>query len=396
MKKVHFLFAIMLIGSTFFISGCGNQAEKTTEAKTEVKKDSVKVEPKISFDRKYNDIARFIAGMQAEQGSVVDASFLQNKEWLKFSKNMDSKWGKYDSTRVTKISTWSKKEIAGKENPFTLFYPFSGPDFLNAEIFFPAADTMVLVGLEPRGKIPQVNSFSNDSLSKYLNEVERSLYAILNFSFFRTISMKVDLNKEDVNGTTPVMMLFLDRTGNSIKDVQLIYVDKSGKIVHDTTTSDAIKTKGVEITFTHKDEKDIKKLFYFSVDLSDAGLKKKTPEFVTFIDHLGTVSTFLKSASYLMHKTYFSVIRSIILKQSDLVLQDDSGIPIRFFTASEWENKLYGTYTKPIPMFSNCFQPDLKDAYSDPTKVKLLDFGIGYQWHKNKSNLLMSVKKKNS
>lgn len=157
-----------------------------------------------------------------------------------------------------------------------------------------------------------------------------------------------------------------------------------------------IKTKGVEITFANNDDKRLRKLFYFSVDLSDGGLKNKAPEFLTFIDHLGRVSTFLKSASYLMHKTYFSVIRSVILKQSDLVLQDDSGIPVHFFDETEWDNKFYGAYTKPIPMFSNSFQEDLKKAYSDSLHVKALDFGIGYQWHLNKSNLQLSVKKKKS
>ena len=390
---------LLLGGSIFFLAGCGSPEVKTEATKTEAKKDSVKADSaqtKISFDRKYNDIARFIAGMKEDPGTVIDSSFLKNKEWLKFSQNMESKWEKYDNTRMKKISLWTKKEIPAKQEPFTLFYPFSGPDFLNAEIFFPTADTLVLVGLEPRGKAPEITAALKDSLPKYLNEVERSLYAILNFSFFRTNSMKVDLQSEDVNGTTPVMMLFLERTGNNVMDVQSIYIDKSGKIIHDTTTSGMIKTKGVEITFANNDDKRLRKLFYFSVDLSDGGLKNKAPEFLTFIDHLGRVSTFLKSASYLMHKTYFSVIRSVILKQSDLVLQDDSGIPVHFFDETEWDNKFYGAYTKPIPMFSNSFQEDLKKAYSDSLHVKALDFGIGYQWHLNKSNLQLSVKKKKS
>ena len=389
---------LLIIGSVFFVVGCGTESDKTKNSKTETKKDSVKVkvaEPKISFNRKYDDLARFIAGMPANPGCTIDSAHLKNKEWIKFSKSMEDKWGKYDSTRLKTISDWSKKEITGKSNPFTLFYPFSGPDFLNATIFFPAADTLVLIGLEPRGKTPQINTFSGDSLSKYLNEMERSLFSILNFSFFRTNSMKVDLQSEDVNGTTPVMMLFLARTGHVISDIQLIYIDKKGNIVHDSTaTADSIKTKGVEITFTNKDETKAKKLFYYSIDLKDAGLKKTTPEFLTYINHLGTVTTFLKSASYLMHKTYFSVIRSAILNQSDVVLQDDSGIPLSFFTDANWENKFYGTYSKPIPMFSKCFQEDLKNAYSDPTKVKPLDFGIGYQWRKNQSNLLLTTKKK--
>ncbi|MBI3502160.1 MAG: hypothetical protein HY063_10220 [Bacteroidetes bacterium] len=388
---------ILFFTTAIIFSNCGN--EKTCEQKKELKKDSfakdtlVKTEKKKIYERKYNDIARFIAGMPADSNSTLDSSLLVDKEWQKFSKNMEARWQKYDSTRLQKISAWAKKEIPDSVS-HTLFYPFSGPDFLNAEIFFPNSDTMVLVGLEPRGKIPVIRKNSSDSLEKYLNEVERSLNSILNFSFFRTLSMKKDLEQKEVNGTIPVMLLFLVRTGNFIENIQMIYLAPSGKIIYSDAEADSIKTQGVEITFHKTGEEKPRILFYFSVDLSDAGVKNKTPQFVSFVNELGTVTTFLKSASYLMHKNYFSVIRSLILKQSDLLLQDDSGIPLKFFSDSIWNNKFYGTYTGTIPMFSAHKQEDLVKAYQDKTNVKSLEFGIGYRWHKNESNLMLSKKKK--
>jgi hypothetical protein len=251
------------------------------------------------------------------------------------------------------------------------------------------------VGLEPVGKVPELKAASMDSLGKYFSSIEHSLFSVLNFSFFRTLSMKTDLKESGVNGTIPLLMLFLARTGSRILDVQFVYVDTSGGLVCDSLTScDTAKTKGVEITFRNGKSASEKRVYYFSVDLSDGGLLQKTPEFEKFISSLSPYRVYVKSASYLMHKEYFSRIRSTILLQSSSILQDDSGIPVKYFPDSLWEKKFYGTYLSPIPLFRNFSQPDMVMAYADSSKVKPLPFGIGYRYRKNESNLFLARKKK--
>jgi hypothetical protein len=64
-----------------------------------------------------------------------------------------------------------------------LFYPFSGPDILHAQTFFPEADKYVMIGLEPVGSLPEFKKEETDSLDAYYNKVNTSLNAILKFSF---------------------------------------------------------------------------------------------------------------------------------------------------------------------------------------------------------------------
>jgi hypothetical protein len=114
----------------------------------------------------------------------------------------------------------------------------------------------------------------------------------------------------------------------------------------------------------------------------------------SFLRNIGPVKTYLKSASYLLHNAYFSEARNSILKNSNLVLQDDSGIPIRYFDNEKWNRQLFGTYDKPINLFKTRFQEDLKLLYdsTDKEKIKPLQFGIGYDYKPNESNLMLFTK----
>ena len=100
-----------------------------------------------------------------------------------------------------------------------------------------------------------------------------------------------------------------------------------------------------------------------------------------------------RPASYLTHRDQFSVIRSKTLELSQAVIEDDSGIPYRYFDHEKWDLTLFGAYTSPIGIFRMRMQPDLKAAYSSGVPVKNLDFGIGYSVTKMPSNLLLAKRK---
>jgi hypothetical protein len=79
------------------------------------------------------------------------------------------------------------------------------------------------------------------------------------------------------------------------------------------------------------------------------------------------------------------------LTQSVAVLQDDSGIPYKYFDTAPWHVQLYGDYVRPYGSFRWLEQKDLKKAYSTPS-TKPLDFQIGYGFRKMPSNLLFAKK----
>jgi hypothetical protein len=99
----------------------------------------------------------------------------------------------------------------------------------------------------------------------------------------------------------------------------------------------------------------------------------------------------LKAASYLMHETGFSQVRDFLLARSDVLIQDDSGIPLRFFGEENWSLRYCGRYVGPIKVFTKYWQPDLAEAYARVAPSPL-PFSFGYQWQPNRSDLLIAAR----
>ena len=131
-------------------------------------------------------------------------------------------------------------------------------------------------------------------------------------------------------------------------------------------------------------------LYYFSTDISNDGLKHSG--FLAFCKTQGVGNSFVKSASYLMHETYFSLIRDFLAAKTDTLIQDDSGIPCSFFAPEKWNMTFYGNYPGPITLFKNYHQPLLADYYKT-TNPKPLDLGIGYRHHAKESTLMVFSRK---
>ncbi|MDP4266352.1 MAG: hypothetical protein Q8880_02825 [Bacteroidota bacterium] len=383
-------------------------AEKVTtkayEGKTEIDKnkteeaaDNTESSPEVVVANvKVDNMSRFISGMKQENENELNK--LENyRSWKKYAALSDTVWTKLKANKLKKMSEFSRKELLeANKSSDVLFYPFSGPDFLNMFVFFPNAKKYVMAGLENVGGLPNVGRLKNDSIARrYFKHINTSLNDILNISFFKTKDMAVDFRAGDVTGNLAVILIFMERTGNKILDVNPVKLNSKGEIVagsfKDTTSLPAKRITGTEIHFkTEKNE--TKTLYYFSVNLANFAFEK-VPYFLDYVRNLGQFNTYIKSASYLMHKAYFSEIRKCILDQSRNILEDDSGIPYKFFKSKKWDIQLYGKYVGPIRLFENHFQKDLDSLYKIPSKVKPLPFGIGYQFRYGQSNLLLAKKK---
>jgi hypothetical protein len=96
-----------------------------------------------------------------------------------------------------------------------------------------------------------------------------------------------------------------------------------------------------------------------------------------------------------MHKPYFSKVRNLILERSNYILQDDSGIALKYLRPSDWQLTYYGTYKRPINLFAKHYQPAMATAYADTiNRPRKLPFGTGYNWRQNDSNLLLARRQK--
>jgi hypothetical protein len=145
----------------------------------------------------------------------------------------------------------------------------------------------------------------------------------------------------------------------------------------------------VKVVFSAGQDGRKQTLYYFSTDLSDSGLKASG--FLAFCDKLGTSDSFIKSASYLMHGGNFVTVRKFLLEHSALLLQDDSGIPLGFFDPKKWQFQPLGRYLGPIEIFPGTYQPQMSELFRKGNPVPL-DFGIGYRWRKNESNMLLATR----
>ena len=253
-----------------------------------------------------------------------------------------------------------------------------------------------MLALEPVGTVPDFSKVPADSLGRYFNEIKNSLTSILNFSFFRTNSMSKDFHSDELNGTIPVLFVFIERAGNKIIDVHPVQIDSTGAIVASEFVQKVPKGKtnyGVKIDFKNPDNDYLQTVYYFSCDLSNGKLEKNTG-MTKYLANMNGVNTYLKSASCLMHHSFFSQIRDAILGHSNLVLQDDSGIPYKYFDKNKFDIKLYGKYIRPIKLFADDFQKELRAAYKeDSGNIKKLEFGIGYNYFVGESNLMIAKKK---
>lgn len=384
------------------LAGCSTKEGIHQRAK-EILKDSLAsdslekavVLPVIKVNDSLNAVAQLIAGTYPEGQMYTNVT--GNKHYIDFSADFSERWSDFDSSRIMKLTEFRDKELTKEiKTESTLFYPFSGPDILYADLFFPTAKKFILIGLEPVGSLPAFNRMEGDSIKRYYNKLNSSLHAILKFSFFRTESMSKDLKNTEVDGTIHLLFLFLNRRGNGIVSAKPVTIDSVGNKTYiasfEELKASKFKSKGVEILFKTPDNK-IKELTYYSLNVVDVALKEN-PGFKTYLTNMKGFNTYLKGASYLLHKTYFSDVRNVILNGASTIVQDDSGISYKYFVKSgtNWEYKLFGEYTKPISLFKNAYQKDLDSLY-EQNGATPLGFGIGYNFKDKNSNLMIAKRK---
>jgi hypothetical protein len=394
--KIRTLFIFLaIILAVLLVIGCQKEEKRSASIenkdpiakKAEIKKEGSKSEIERNKNSVYLTLtAQTLAGIN-NSGDPKFSPVLKRESFQKHSRKMASLWKINEKQRISKLNEWADKYLkdVDVENGI-VFYPFGGPDCLYLTTLFPSAQTYYLIGLEPVGSVPDLIDVSEKEFNEILSNMHDALKPILQISFFRTIDMEEELKEP---GVTPLIMTMLAGNGYEIIDVKPLLLKEDGTFIPSEWGKK--ETKVIEIDFVKTQSQNIQKLFYISQDISNEGIQKKN-NFMNFLKILAPKATFLKAASYLLHKNHFSILRNYILDKSPVILQDDSGIPHKFFKQDAWDLKLFGTYQGPIKMFNDFYEVDLFSAYKN-SRVEPLPFGIGYQHRTNSSNLLLAKKK---
>ncbi len=330
-----------------------------------------------------NDTARFLAGMPPAAESPL-APLTKDRAWQQHASAFDSAFGRFEQSQLARIRAWSSSNLTAAQP--TMFYMFSGPDFLYANAFYPKARTYVLSGLEPVGTVPDLTTLRG-SVAPELSKLRASLSSILSHSFFITKRMKSDLRAGRINGTLPILYVFLARSGNAIREVTPVRLDDQGAVQSDVDAGRGSVAPGVKIVFAGSDG-EARTLYYFSTNLADDGVKGSG--FLKFCETLAPGDSFVKSASYLLHSGNFSRVRDFLLANSAVMVQDDSGIPLSYYDPKKWDLQPFGRYLGPIGLFAGRYQPKYAELFK---KSRPIDFGMGYRWRPSESNLLLAVKR---
>jgi hypothetical protein len=330
-----------------------------------------------------DDTAKFLAGMMPSADSPL-IPLTKEPAWQRHARFFDNAFGQLEQRQLSRIRAWSESNLAAPKP--TMFYMFSGPDFLYANAFYPKATTYVLSALEPTGQVPDLTRLSRGGVGAALYNVEHSLGSILSFSFFITKQMKTDLSAGQISGTLPILYVFLARSGKTIRDVAPVALDDQGRAYFGNENPGPNAVRGARIMFAGSDGVE-KTLYYFSTDLSNSGVKSSG--FLKFSSSLAPGNSLIKSASYLLHSGNFTTVRDYILANSATIIQDDSGVPLTYYNSKQWRFFPFGRYLGPIGEFPGRFQQSYADLFR---RAQPIDFGIGYRWRTHESNLLLSVK----
>jgi hypothetical protein len=343
-------------------------------------------------DPTFNETALLLAGKEIPKSSKL-YEYSKTKEYKSYSKQLETKWDKLQRLNEKKINVWREKHLREKYTR-TIFYPFSGPDILNAVIFFPDGEEYIMFGLEATGDVPVAQNVGNDKLQLGLRKLWTALEDIINVNFFKTKEMQNEISTSSFDSVISVMMFFLSRTNYEVVNAKKVWLDEKGTVVAERPKSKSnIIIPGAEISFKQNNRSQIKKVYYYSIDISDNSFKKHN-NFISYIKNKGKLTTIIKSASYLMHREKeFGGIRDLILSQSSYLLQDDSGIPLKCFQSNEWRLSFHGNYIKPIDLFASRYQEDLSQAMKKHSSGPV-DFSYGYNFKEHNPNLLFGVRVK--
>lgn len=279
-------------------------------------------------------------------------------------------WQFYQQNMGVAMSAWAQTEIKQPAGT-TLFYPFSGPDFVTAAHLFPQASRFVMVAMQAAGEPAALSNMVGARAQNFQAKFLREWMKFSRLAFFRTDDLNEDQRDKHAQiGVTTILITFALYMGYDVNEVFPIALDpKSGQFLQ--TTGD---WKSVRLVMS-KGGKPVT-LDYVSLDLSDSHLSQTEP-MRAWLERESRNPVLLKAASHLLQETYFSVLRDILVANAKMVVQDETGLNYTYLSQIGPVD-LYGGFLYPHELFNRKKQESLGQAYRDSKNVKPLPFAFSY------------------
>ncbi len=176
-----------------------------------------------------DEIGSVISGINPLR-DCIDLS--SEKKWRAYQQHINDDWKLVEKNKTGPIERWRRKNLdTAICQALTLFYPFAGADFLYAHAFFPDASNYLLIGLESIGRLHNCNTMAKKDFLDYLEEIRSSLYYSNLLGFFRTESMETDLTQQSLDGTLPLILFYIRKTGHRLSGITYFTLDNKGTII---------------------------------------------------------------------------------------------------------------------------------------------------------------------
>lgn len=341
---------------------------------------------------KHFQVAEFLAGHTLPPDSVfyerTQKPFYQKHQayMLKLKEQIFTR-------HANRITQW-KSDNQFQATSRTAVYLLSGADVPNLVTFFPDCKQYLMVALQPADEIGDLANLSDADLDRSLAKLRVTMQDIAKRNYFRSAVLRKSKKNVGLPGIAPILLSFLAVLNKEVVAYENVILDNDGRL-QKTDSVQSTGISGFRAYFREPGDAEIKTLVYLGLKVEPDFTATTKPEGKLFAN-LGQVNLMLKAAIYLFHEDTYSQLAESLLRQSSLVLQDDSGIPFHFFHRDEWKFSVFGVYSKSArlnDMKRYKIQDDLREMYAQNSQP--LNFSFGYGSWSGRSNLMCASRIKN-
>lgn len=288
-------------------------------------------------------------------------------------------WDRYMQRIGTPARAWAEQELP-QEPGDTVFYPFSGPDFVTAHRLYPKASRFILVSRQWAKRPPSITAGPTRCLGTLLPRMQDAVALFSVRGFFKTVELNM---RESVGGAfdgfTWMLVFFAAREGFDVLDATPMRIRSDGADLEPHPGNPKLDETWASVRFhlRHREDGRDVILDYVSVNLLDT-LLDRHPEQRTLLANASRGRVVLKAASHLMQQQKgFTTIRTLLLDNARSIVQDETAIPYQMLQ-ERFQTRLYGGYVSENMAFA-APQPLLEAAYRTRTDIQPLPFKYGYR-----------------
>jgi len=326
--------------------------------------------------------AILLAGQEPVAG--LPPSIAQSPRWAAFAKEVTANWARYSQKIAEPMSQWALAELPGA--PETVFYPFSGPDFVTVHQLFPTAQRYVMMAMQNAERPLDLANLSPELIDPSLGVLTSAWQHFGENGFYVTEYLEKYLYSTRANiGASTFIVSFLALQGFEIERVVPIHVAADGSL-HELAP-ETPRWRSVRIQASKQGKPIV--VDYLKIDLSNPGLQA-SPQNLTLIGTLTKNPVLFKAASHLPQNVGFSMIANQVLENAPLIVQDETGLSYSTLIRAH-QVALFGKFVVAHHAFLS-YHVDLAKAFAQRDDIKPLNFRFGY--FKDGSYALMIASRK--